>query len=1508
METKTICAAIAAICVAAALPMWAADRHWDATKVGGSEASPYDIWATANWDGAVGAGNQLHFAVSEKTYIKSTSSTQVGNDFDVDSGDFVFIGPLYFLCYKSSQADATSSVVKKGDWTIKDYGLRIGSGSGTTVTFTNESGNVSITGSRNNDSILSVASGANSTVTVVKEAGDWSVSKTFFIGNGAGSTGRFYNRGGNISGMSLYGVCLGSGAGAARDACLEISGGRITNTGGHLCIGDGDNPGTSTVYVTGNGEYLAQAGYVFIGSRGASTLTIDQNGRVTASASGVQFCATTACVAGRDSFLNLNGGVLETTTVTYGSGAAAATFTFNGGTLKALQAGTLFAAHNNLAVKVGANGGTVDSADYDVTIEEDLDDATGETGKLTFTGNGGTVRLTGAVNYTGRTYLNEQTHLVVADGAAKNAILSSGLTVVRPEGVSAEGTYTLLSCADGTACTAADLASVKLGAGLDGATLSIVDGAIVITAATRTLTWAGTSGVSASWDGANWNGGASWMDGNDAIFATDGAIADVDAAATASTVTFSENATVTGTAPLTAPVVSVADGVTATMSAPFGGDFSKTGAGTLALPSRPAHALTLLNGTLSMGGGTFDGIPATTAETDATLANGTYGTASGAFTLPCGTLRFASDAALANQASVTIGTSATDAATLVKDGGNWTVSGNFLICKTTTGTTATFIHRGGTLSVGSYLSVGDVAGGNFGTMEVSGGTVRTTHTGNYTIVGAHNDGMLTVKGSGILDAAGSLLVAHSGEGSVVIDNGGSVTLGSDLIFAYAADAGDGLVDLKTGGSLIVKRIWYNGGTSSVGTFKFNGGTVKCNYQELITAHDNLFVKVTANGGIIDVNGFTVAFNEPILEDAESTGGGMTFKGGGMVTLAAGNTYTGATTVEVGTTLHIPELGTVAGGLAVTVPSTTPADGVYALLSITGEGTFPANVLTGVAAPTGSQLVLSGDGKSILCVYGNPDPAWIGGASGSLSVGANWSTGVVPTSGNCIIGNVSGADLTVGDTFAATSITFPVYTGPVTISGERTLSGITAIVNNAPVHHVFNGPIVCADGVTPDITRGADNYMTFAGGITMYDTPKTGGGVNDYWSGNVTLTTASEQRCVTGGNHGWLVSGTTFTFNNGKIDHMYIDAGATAVVERLEYNNTVRSSKSGSKTAYYNEVFDNGNGTIRTKEVRSTGDAVLFHSYAGADMVGGTIIAEKLTCATTVQTGGGFPYPVFMLNCGSVSGTTVSTGDFNGEGVWVIGPGGLAFGETIHARSHFETSIGKSLGGRPAATLHSYADWTLQASPNGRNTTALLIGSGNGGFIVIDTSHYAIGEAEYDSATSHTVTLDGQIVGGPMRVEGNGKVVFANEHNTFSGLTVTNTATASVKAGCKPGTGAVTLAAGTALEVAESGTATIDGALTLAEGAALAFNFTEKAAAPVLAVATTATLPATVNVKVSAAEGVKPRGGQYTLTSGGAFTGANVSLVDKPNWVKGVSVVNGDIVLYAKPRGTIIIVK
>ena len=246
--THVVASAIVALLVftaASPLPSWAADRYWKSASVGGSEDAPYDIWDTANWDGAVGSGNHLHFSVSEKTYIKSTSSQQVGNDLDVDSGDFVFIGPLKFLAFKNTTANATVNIVKKGDWEIYNYEFWGGSGDGVHLTFTNESGNLTKTGSS---------------------------GQTIFLAEGANSEVEFYHRAGTMT-AAKYGIILGRKT--AKRAYLEISGGTVKNTAGNISICEiTTDEGTGEVKVTG-GELLAEAGSVIVGVKGRGTLNVD---------------------------------------------------------------------------------------------------------------------------------------------------------------------------------------------------------------------------------------------------------------------------------------------------------------------------------------------------------------------------------------------------------------------------------------------------------------------------------------------------------------------------------------------------------------------------------------------------------------------------------------------------------------------------------------------------------------------------------------------------------------------------------------------------------------------------------------------------------------------------------------------------------------------------------------------------------------------------------------------------------------------------------------------------------------------------------------------------------------------------------------------------------------------------------------------------------------------------------------------------------------------------------
>ena len=155
------------------------------------------------------------------------------------------------------------------------------------------------------------------------------------------------------------------------------------------------------------------------------------------------------------------------------------------------------------------------------------------------------------------------------------------------------------------------------------------------------------------------------------------------------------------------------------------------------------------------------------------------------------------------------------------------------------------------------------------------------------------------------------------------------------------------------------------------------------------------------------------------------------------------------------------------------------------------------------------------------------------------------------------------------------------------------------------------------------------------------------------------------------------------------------------------------------------------------------------------------------------------------------------------------------------------------------------------------------------------------------------------------------------------MNVSGTATVAVNAGktllkFHNGQGRrLTMYAGTTLKVAESGTATMGArAFTLDADAALAFNFTEKNVAPVLSMPSATanyngmSLPSTVNVKISASNGVTPKRGTYTLTSGSAFkfTGKAIRLVDPPAWVKSVDVIEGNLVLTVRPMGLMVIVR
>ena len=595
--------------------------------------------------------------------------------------------------------------------------------------------------------------------------------------------------------------------------------------------------------------------------------------------------------------------------------------------------------------------------------------------------------------------------------------------------------------------------------------------------------------------------------------------------------------------------------------------------------------------------------------------------------------------------------------------------------------------NGGVMKV-KYLNMNDSNNSTTGGLWCNGGTLKPTVSFN------------TSSGAGTKNFI-------INEGGLTVDTDSGITFG-----LYQQVKGGAGAITKTGAGTMVLA-W---GPLNTGGFIVNGGVLNVGGTSTGT------VKIT--GPLVVNNGGTIYMNENAVNRSPCSG---------LMTLNAGAKVKVPVTAQ-GEIAKTPagQSGVAVNGAVSFVFNVKPVPGIHAVLeSVSASVPFEDEDVALFSAPDVPEAVfsLSADKMKVLMTVPPPEGGyvWIGGTDGLMSTAANWMGGIVPSgSGAKVHFRAGGAITNDLQDFAPASLTFAASIGERAVLDGNAITGVSAITNNTSSHHVFNCQVVCPDGVTPDITRTDAAYMRFAGGLSMHNAPKTGGGVSDFWSGNVTLRTTDKLRFDSDNqNYLWIVNGGTFSVKTACVDKAFVDSGAKIVADCLEYAGCPRYATANKQTGWFAAVFDNGNGVIRVGEIRAQSDTVLFHSYAGSDMTGGTIIADKLTCAQNKQTGGAFPYPIFMLNCGAVSGAGLNGGDWNGEGVWVIGPGGLSFAESVHSSTHYELKLGKSIGGRPAATLHSFADWTLHANPNGG--FALALQSDNGTFLVIDTSHYTIGE-------------------------------------------------------------------------------------------------------------------------------------------------------------------------------------
>lgn len=332
---------------------------------------------------------------------------------------------------------------------------------------------------------------------------------------------------------------------------------------------------------------------------------------------------------------------------------------------------------------------------------------------------------------------------------------------------------------------------------------------------------------------------------------------------------------------------------------------------------------------------------------------------------------------------------------------------------------------------------------SYGLLDVISGSVAQSSVGNRLIIGESGYGTLNVRGSGLVDLTGGLVIGH--------DNGGP---------------GDGTVNLLAGGIIATPLVTQFNFATGLGTLNFNGGILraKADNPNFITDIDRSFVH--AGGAVFDTNGFSVATFQ-LLENPS---------GDGVATIPVvngGSGYLAAPFIEI----------TGGGGSGATAVANLTGD-VVTSITVTNPG------IDYTSAPT---IVIRGGGAGSGLAVGTPTLATNSGG-GVTKTGA----GTLSLSG---FNNYSGPTLVqqgtllVGDSSAAV--------GTVTVNSGAVLGGT---FGNLGGTLVVNGSVDPGDGaITGELVAGAGATFN-AGSQLVINIDESQTPVNDKLTvtGNVTI--------------------------------------------------------------------------------------------------------------------------------------------------------------------------------------------------------------------------------------------------------------------------------------------------------------------------------------------------------------------------------------------------------------------
>jgi filamentous hemagglutinin family protein len=939
-----------------------------------------------------------------------------------------------------------------------------------------------------------------------------------------------------------------------------------------------------------------------------------------------------------------------------------------------------------------------------------------------------------------------------------------------------------------------------------------------------------------------------------------------------------------------------------------------TTAGTISLQSTTASTV---SGNVSLGSGLLSlnnagamtisgvvsgtgGLTKTGAGTLTLSGNNTY---TGATTINAGTLTLGAANRIANASAVTVNVGATfnlnnfaetvgslsgagivtlGSATLTTGGNNTSttfsgvMSGTGGLSKAGTGT---FTLSGANTYTGATTI-------NAGTLRLSGGSAIA----NTSAVTLANVAGATLDLNGTNETIGSLAGGGAIGGNVTLGTGSLTTgVATNTTYSGIISGTGGLTKQGTGTFTLSGVNTYSGATT------INAGTLRLGAANRIPDSS----AVVVNAGTFSLNNFSDTVGSiagagavnlgtgtlsaggnntsTIYSGVMSGTGGLTKLGTGTLTLSGNNTYTGATTINAGT-LQLGAANRIANASAVTVAAGSTFNlGNFAetIGSLSGAGDVTlgsAALITGNATNTTFSGVMSGTG-------------------GLTKAGTGTFT-------------LSGAN---------------TYTGTTTISaGTLRVAGGAAIADTSAV------TLANVAGATLDLNGTNETIGSLAGG------GGTGGNVT---LGAGTLTTGGNNSTTTysgvlSGVGGKLVKEGTGTFtlagNNTYSGATTINVGAISINADNRLGTAPGVATAGHLTLNGGTLQTTGSFALNANRgIALSGSGGTVNSNAGTTLTYNGIIAGPATSSLTkigtgtLVLGGANTYTgATNINAGTL---TLGAANRLADPSAVTVAGGATFN-----LNNFSETVG-SLSGAGNVTLGS---GTLTTGGDNTSTTYSGIMSGTGGLTKAGTGTFSLSGANtYSGATNVNAGTLVAAANNALGTAAGGTAVASGASLGFSGgisystaeAVTLNGGTLSNLVGNNAFAGPITLAANSAVTIADGTTMTVGGTvnggsqLTISSGTG-GINFLSAIGGTTPLSSLTATvgsisLGPVTTVGAQTYTGVATLNGDLTTTNGTitlnspVTLGANTTLSAGAGSISFGDTLNGSFSLTANSTGT-----